>query len=39
VTTTYELGLPDPPGEYTVIATGDQGTRVQADFRVVAAKR
>jgi LysM repeat protein len=34
VTTTYELGLADPPGTYTVIARGDQGTMVQATFRV-----
>ena len=37
VTTTYELGLADPPGTYTVIATGDQGTLVQATFSVEAA--
>jgi LysM repeat protein len=39
VTTTYELGLADPPGTYTVIARGDQGTTVQASFRVEAAGR
>jgi LysM repeat protein len=39
VTTTYELGLADPPGVYTVIATGDQGTRAQATLRVEAAGR
>ena len=39
VTTTYELGLADPPGTYTVIARGDQGTNVQAEFRVEAARR
>lgn len=37
VTTTYELGLADPPGTYTVIAAGDQGTLVQATFSVEAA--
>ncbi len=34
VTTNYELGLADPPGAYTVIARGDQGTLVQATFSV-----
>jgi LysM repeat protein len=37
VTTTYELGLADPPGTYTVIARGDQVTTAQATFRVVEA--
>lgn len=36
VTTTYQLGIADPPGTYTVIARGDQGTLVQATFRVEA---
>lgn len=39
VTATYELGLADPPGTYTVIARGDQGTTVQVSFRVEAAGR
>jgi LysM repeat protein len=39
VTTTYELGFADPPGTYTVVARGDQGTLVQATFRVEAAGR
>jgi LysM repeat protein len=37
VTTSYELGFADPPGTYTVVARGDQGTLVQATFRVEAA--
>jgi len=37
VTTTYELGLADPPGTYTVVAKGDRGTLVQTTFRVEAA--
>jgi spore germination protein YaaH len=34
VTTSYELGVADPPGTYTVTAAGDQGTSVQATFVV-----
>jgi LysM repeat protein len=39
VTATYELGLADPPGSYTVIARGDQGTNVQTTFLVEADRR
>jgi LysM repeat protein len=35
VVTSYQLGVADPPGTYTVIATGDQITSVQATFRVI----
>ena len=38
VTTTYTLGIADPPGTYTVTAKGDQGTTVQATFTVTAAR-
>ncbi len=34
VTASYELGIADPPGTYTVTAAGDQGTSVQATFIV-----
>jgi hypothetical protein len=34
VNASYELGLADPPGTYTVIARGDQGTTVQTTFLV-----
>ena len=34
VTASYELGVADPPGTYTVTAAGDQGTSVQATFIV-----
>ncbi len=37
VTTSYSLGVADPPGTYTVIARGDRGTLVQATFSVEAA--
>jgi LysM repeat protein len=37
VTTTYQLGIADVPGDYTVIARGDQITTGLATFRVVAA--
>lgn len=37
ITTTYELGVADPPGMYTVTAKGDQGTLTQVTFRVEAA--
>jgi LysM repeat protein len=37
VSTTYSLGAGDPPGEYLVIARGDQVTAAIASFRVVAA--
>lgn len=36
VKTTYTLGVTDPPGTYTVTASGDQGTSVQTTFEVVA---
>ncbi len=36
LSTTYQLGASDPPGTYTVVAQGDQGTRGEATFRVVA---
>jgi LysM repeat protein len=35
VTTSYELGLADPVGAYTVTAAGDQGTSVRTTFQVV----
>jgi LysM repeat protein len=35
VTTSYELGLADPEGTYTVTAAGDQGTSVRTTFQVV----
>ena len=35
VTTSYELGLADPEGAYTVTAAGDQGTSVSTTFQVV----
>jgi LysM repeat protein len=38
VTTTYKLGIADPPGTYTVTAKGDQGTLVRATFNVKAAR-
>lgn len=38
VSTTYELGLADPPGTYTVTAKGDQGTLVQVAFDVEPAR-
>jgi LysM repeat protein len=34
VSATYELGLADPPGTYTVVARGDQGTVTQTTFIV-----
>ena len=34
VTASYELGVADPPGTYTVTAAGDQGTSVQTTFIV-----
>lgn len=34
VSASYELGLADPPGEYTVIARGNLGTLAQATFVV-----
>ena len=37
VKTTYTLSATDPPGTYTVTASGDQGTSAQATFEVVAA--
>jgi LysM repeat protein len=37
VTTSYRLGIADPPGTYTVLARGDQVTQADATFRVVAA--
>ncbi len=37
ITTTYRLGIADPPGRYTVLAHGDQVTQADANFRVVAA--
>jgi LysM repeat protein len=36
VTASYELGIADPPGTYTVTAAGDQGTSIQATFLVEA---
>jgi LysM repeat protein len=39
VTTTYKLGIADPPGTYTVTAQGDQGTKVQATYTVKAAPK
>ena len=36
VTTTYRLGFADPPGDYLVIAKGDQITTAHAVFRVIA---
>jgi LysM repeat protein len=37
VKTTYTIGATDPPGTYTVTASGDQGTSAQATFEVVPA--
>ncbi len=37
ITTTYRLGIADPPGDYAVAARGDQVTQADATFRVVAA--
>jgi LysM repeat protein len=34
VTTTYQSGASDPAGTYTVVASGNQGTAVQATFRI-----
>lgn len=39
VSASYELGLADPPGEYTVTARGDQGTVVQTTFVVEKEKK
>ena len=36
ISTTYQLGASDPPGTYTVVVEGDQSTRGEATFRVVA---
>ena len=36
VSTTYQSGVSDPVGTYTVVANGNQGTSVQATFRVDA---
>jgi LysM repeat protein len=38
VSTTYQLGKADTPGEYIVVAKGDQITKASATFHVVAAK-
>ncbi len=35
VSTSYQLGIADPEGVYTVTAAGDQGTSVQTTFEVV----
>ncbi len=36
VTATYQTSVGDPPGTYTVVATGNQGTLTEGTFRVLA---